>query len=65
MENGRGEGVSRPQAEPIVGGRGVAIEVVGLAGFWLTRLSCLSKLFHTINILWLILVILILYNIDV
>lgn len=45
-------------------GGGVAIEVVGLARFWLTRLLCLSKLFHIINILWLILVTLILYNID-
>lgn len=45
-------------------GGGVTIEVVGLAGFWLTRLLCLSRLFRTINILWLILVILILYNID-
>lgn len=65
LGNGRREGVARPQAEPTVGGGGgVAIEVVGLARFWLTRLLCLSKLFHIINILWLILVTLILYNID-
>lgn len=42
----------------------VVARFAGLAGFWLTRLLCLSKLFHTINILWLILVILILYIID-
>lgn len=65
-ETGGGKGLRghRPSRLLAVACEGVAIEVVGLAGFWLTRLLCLSMLFHIINILWFILAILILYNID-